>query len=88
MLCSPPREHPINDVLAYDPELRRLYVASESGIVAVFELRGSSLVKLGQTKLADRAHSVAVDQATHRVFFPLEDVRGHPVLRVMRPTGS
>jgi DNA-binding beta-propeller fold protein YncE len=76
------------DVLAYDPELRRLYVASESGIVAVFELRGSSLVKLGQTKLADRAHSVAVDQATHRVFFPLEDVRGHPVLRVMRPTGS
>jgi DNA-binding beta-propeller fold protein YncE len=74
------------DVLAYDAELRRLYVGSESGIVAVFELRRSSLVKLGQSKLANRAHSVAVDPGTHRVFFPLENVHGRPVLRVMRPT--
>jgi hypothetical protein len=43
------------------------------------------LRKIGQSHLAGGAHSVAVDQATHRVFFPLQDVGGHPVLRVMQP---
>jgi DNA-binding beta-propeller fold protein YncE len=76
------------DVLAYDPGLHRLYVASESGIVSVFELRGPALEKLGEAKLAAHAHSVAVDPATHRVYFPLQDVRGHPTLRIMRPTGT
>lgn len=28
-----------------------------------------------------------VDQATHNVFFPLQDISGHPVVRVMQPTG-
>ena len=36
-------------------------------------------------KLAAGAHAVAVDPATHRVFFPLASVDGRPVLRVMRP---
>jgi DNA-binding beta-propeller fold protein YncE len=76
------------DVLAYDNELRRLYVASESGIVSVFELRASCLAELGRARLAAHAHSVAVDQATHHVFFPIQDIDGHPVLRVMRPTES
>jgi hypothetical protein len=76
------------DVLAYDVGLRRLYVASESGIIAIFQLGDSSLIKLGQAKLSDRAHSVAVDQATHRVFFPLENAHDRPVLRVMQPTGT
>jgi YVTN family beta-propeller protein len=75
------------DVLAYDPGLHRLYVASESGVVTVLELRGASLEKLGEAKLAAHAHSVAVDPATHRVYFPLQDVRGRPTLRVMRATG-
>jgi YVTN family beta-propeller protein len=74
------------DVLAYDPVLHRLYVASESGVVTVLELRGSSLEKLGEAKLAAHAHSVAVDPATHRVYFPLQDAHGHPTLRVMQPT--
>jgi len=75
------------DVLAYDNGLQRLYVAAESGIVAVFELRGTSLSDIGRARLAAHAHSVAVDQATHHVLFPLEDIDGHPVLRVMRPAG-
>jgi DNA-binding beta-propeller fold protein YncE len=74
------------DVLAYDPGLQRLYVAAESGVVTIFEVRPSSLVQLGRARLAEHAHSVAVDQATHDVFFPLQDVNGHPVLRVMQPT--
>src|SRR6266852_1579193 len=75
------------DVLAFDPELKRLYVAAESGVVAVFEERDGSLVQLGWYR-APKAHSVAVDPATHRVYLPLADVSGHPVLRVLAPSDS
>ena len=74
------------DVLAFDQSLKRLYVAAESGVVAVFAVDGRRLTKLGQDKLADSAHTVAVDPATHLVYFPLEQgSRGDPELRVMRP---
>jgi YVTN family beta-propeller protein len=73
------------DVLAFDPGLSRLYVAAETGVVAVFDAQGGNVAKLGQAKLADHAHTVAVDPTTHRVFFPLENQGGHPVLRVMAP---
>jgi hypothetical protein len=32
------------------------------------------------------AHTVSVDPETHLVYFPLHDVDGHPVPRIMRPT--
>lgn len=74
------------DVLAFDSSLRRLYVAAESGEVAVFAERGRSLVKLGQAELAPNAHSVAVDPRTHLVYFPLESgSSGRPELLIMRP---
>ena len=73
------------DVLSFDAGLQRLYVASESGVVAVFVLHGRRLVKLGQAHLAYEAHSVAVD-LRHRVYFPLQNLDGRPVLRIMRPT--
>jgi len=76
------------DVLAFDSGLRRLYVASESGVVTVFELDGKDLRLLGQKLLAHEAHSVAVDPATHLVYFPLQDVGGSGVLRVMSPTDA
>lgn len=73
------------DVLAFDYGLHRLYVASESGTVTILdEIRGS-LRKVAETKLADGAHTVAVDQTNHRVVFPLENVDGRPILRVMAP---
>src|SRR6059058_1831995 len=75
------------DVLAFDPTLGRLYVAAESGVVAVFEERDGSLAQLGWYR-APKAHSVAVDPATHRVYLPLADVSGHPVLRVLVPSDS
>ena len=31
------------------------------------------------------AHAVAVDWATHKSYFPLKNVRGHTVLRIMSP---
>ena len=73
------------DVLAFDPGLQRLYVASESGTVSVLELQGRRLRLLGQSHLAYEAHSVAVDPITHRVYFPLQNIDGRGVLRVMAP---
>ncbi|PYP12992.1 MAG: YncE family protein [Gemmatimonadetes bacterium] len=70
------------DVLAFDPSIGRLYVAAESGVVAVFEEREDSLVQLGWYR-APRAHSVAVDALTHHVYLPLANVNGHPMLRVL-----
>ena len=72
------------DVLAFDERLGRLYVAAESGVVAIFAEHGRSLTKLGQAELAPSAHTVAVDPATQLVYFPLESgSRGRPELRVM-----
>jgi DNA-binding beta-propeller fold protein YncE len=74
------------DVLALDPDLRRLYAASENGTVAAFAVAADrSVTELGHGVLAPNAHSVAVDPKTHRVYFPLENVGGRPVLRVMAP---
>ena len=72
------------DVLAFDPALGRLYVAAESGVVAVFGERDGTLVQLGWYR-APKAHSVAVDPATHLVYVPLASVSGRPVLRIVRP---
>jgi DNA-binding beta-propeller fold protein YncE len=75
------------DVLAFDKSLRRLYVAAESGDVAIFAERGRKLTELGQGPLAPNAHTVAVDSATHLVYFPLQSgPAGRPQLRIMMPT--
>jgi len=72
------------DVLAWDPGWRRLYVAAESGVVSSFWLDGTTLHPVGEYR-APSAHSVSVDPRTHRVYVPLENVGGHPVLRVLEP---
>lgn len=73
------------DVLAADPGLQRLYVAGEGGLVSAFDVAAPVPVKIGEAKLADNAHIVGVDPATHRVYFPLRDVGGRPVMRIMEP---
>jgi DNA-binding beta-propeller fold protein YncE len=72
---------PDPDVVAIDPGFPRLYVAAESGIVTVFAEHGVRLQKLGELR-APHAHVAAVDAPTHHVFVPLENLDGHPVLRV------
>ena len=74
------------DVLAFDKDFSRLYVSSESGIISVFDVRGRNLEKVGEGLFAPNAHSVAVDQKTHRVYFPLQNVGGKPVLRIAVPS--
>jgi DNA-binding beta-propeller fold protein YncE len=72
------------DVLAVDPGKRWLYVASESGVVSIFAEAGATLRPVAEYH-APHAHSVAVDPATHRVYVPLEDVDGAPLLRSLAP---
>lgn len=72
------------DVLAWDAAWRRLYVASESGVVSTFIVDGETLHPAGEVRVP-HAHSVAVDPRTHRVYLPLENIEGRPLLRVMAP---
>jgi len=70
------------DVLAFDAALQRLYVSAESGVITIFDERDSGLQKVGEGLFAPNAHSVAVDASTHRVYFPLQNINGKPVLRI------
>jgi DNA-binding beta-propeller fold protein YncE len=74
------------DVLAFDVELKLLYVACESGGVSIFKADNGKLTKLDDAKVGPNSHTVAVDSKTHKVYFPLKNVNGHPVLRIMIPT--
>ncbi len=74
------------DVLAFDKGLGRLYVSAESGIVSIFDEHGRNLEKMGEEFFAPNAHSVAVDSRTHRVYFPLQNVGGKPILRIALPS--
>jgi len=73
------------DVLAFDPGPGTLYVAGEAGIVSTFAVGTSSVSKTGEGSIGPNAHVVGVDPSTHRVYFPLKNVDGRPVLRVMAP---
>lgn len=72
------------DVLAFDPLWRRLYVASESGVLSAFTETAAGVVHDGDVTFP-HAHTVAVDPRTHLVYVPLQDVGGRPVLRIMAP---
>jgi DNA-binding beta-propeller fold protein YncE len=73
------------DVLAWDTSWRRLYVASESGVVSAFWLDGQTLRPIGEVRMP-HAHTVSVDPRTHLVYLPLENINGRPVLWVYEPT--
>jgi DNA-binding beta-propeller fold protein YncE len=73
------------DVLAYDKKLNLLYVACESGVVSIFKC-GETLTKLADQSVGPNCHTVAVDSETHKVYFPLKNFHGNPVLRIMSPS--
>ncbi|MEA2262901.1 MAG: hypothetical protein QOJ51_5726 [Acidobacteriaceae bacterium] len=75
------------DVLAFDPGLKRLYVSAESGTVSVFEERKVRELRVLAHFHMPHAHTVSVDPKTHLVYFPLENINGRPLLRIMEPTG-
>ncbi len=76
------------DVLALDVGRHTLYVSSESGVVSVFDVNQKGVSKVRESLFAPHAHTVSVDQRTHQVFFPLQNVNGHPVLRIMKPVSG
>jgi YVTN family beta-propeller protein len=76
------------DVLAYDSDPGYVYVASESGVVSVFQTQPGQVTKVSEAFLGPNAHVVAVDPHTHKSYFPLKNVGGHTVLRIMSPTSS
>jgi len=73
------------DVMAFDPQLGYLYVASESGVVSIFRIRERKVQKIGDFPVGENAHSVEVDPQTHFVYFPLRQINKQPVLRIMKP---
>ena len=76
------------DVMSIDPGIGWLYVAAESGDLTVFDIARPGVVLVGHDTPGGASHTIAVDPATHRVFFPLAaGPAGTPVLRIMRPTG-
>ncbi len=70
------------DVLAFDADLKRLYVSAESGVLTIFDEKKDALELVGKEFYAANAHTIAVDSLTHRVYLPLENVNGKPVLRI------
>jgi Uncharacterized conserved protein len=76
---------PDPDVLAFDSELKLLYVACESGGVSLFKAENGKLTKLGDAEVGPNSHTVAVDSKTHKAYFPLKNLNGAPVLRIMVP---
>jgi DNA-binding beta-propeller fold protein YncE len=75
------------DVLAYDEGAHRVYVAAESGWVSVFDHSRGHLTPRGSAHLADGAHSLALDPATHHSYFPIPNGTGAgPVLWEFEPT--
>jgi YVTN family beta-propeller protein len=75
------------DVLAFDPQLHLLYVAGEAGIVSMFKAEAGNVSKIGDGRVGPNAHVVAVDESTHRAYFPLKNVQGQATLRIMAPQG-
>jgi YVTN family beta-propeller protein len=74
------------DVLAFDSGLHRLYVSAESGNIAIFDEKDRGLQNVYTGFFAANAHTVAVDSRTHRVYWPLQNVGGKPILRITIPT--
>lgn len=68
------------DTLAYDAAARRLYVAAESGILAVLILHDHNVPVIRSDLLADGAHVVSVDPNTHRTYYPVHGGPEGPVL--------
>jgi hypothetical protein len=54
--------------------------------MAIFDVQKNSIKKISQNFVADNAHTVSVDKNTHKIYLPLENVNGKPVLRIMQPT--
>jgi DNA-binding beta-propeller fold protein YncE len=71
------------DVVKYDSGLKRIYVACYSGAISVFQEDDQDhFRKLEDFPVQKKVHSLAVDQDTHRVYAPEQEVDGRPAARI------
>ena len=70
--------------MAFNARLQALYVAGESRQVSEFKVSDGKISKTGESLLALNAHVIAIHPTTHEIYFPLMEVDGKPVLRIMR----
>lgn len=71
------------DVIAYDPGLKRIYVACYEGAISVFQEDDTTHVrKLGDVPVQKKVHSLAIDLKTHRVYVPEQEHDGAPAARI------
>jgi DNA-binding beta-propeller fold protein YncE len=71
------------DVVKYDSSLKRVYVACYSGAISVFqEDDANHFRKLEDFPVQKKVHSLAVDNDTHCVYAPEQEVDGQPAARI------
>ncbi len=71
------------DVIAFDPGLHRIYVACYSGVISVFqEGDPKHFRKLADVTIEKKAHSIAIDTSTHKIYVPEQEVNGKPAARI------
>ncbi|HJX85053.1 MAG TPA: hypothetical protein VJ723_11975, partial [Candidatus Angelobacter sp.] len=71
------------DVIAYDPGLKRTYVACYEGAISVFQEDDATHVrKLGDVPVQKKVHSLAIDLKTHRIYVPEQEHDGAPAARI------
>lgn len=72
------------DVIAFDPGLKRIYVACYDGAISVFqEDDATHFRKLGDVPVQKKVHSLAIDPATHRVYAPEQEENGAPAAKIV-----
>jgi DNA-binding beta-propeller fold protein YncE len=71
------------DVIAFDPGLKRIYVACYDGAISVFgEEDRMHFRKLGDVPVEKKVHSLAIDTSNHQVYAPEQEENGRPAARI------
>jgi hypothetical protein len=72
------------DVIAFDPGLKRIYVACYDGAISVFqEDDPTHFRKLGDVPVQKKVHSLAIDPGTHRIYVPEQEENGAPAAKIV-----
>lgn len=72
------------DVIAFDPGLKRVYVACYDGAISVFQQDDPThFRKLGDVPMQKKVHSLAIDLETHKVYVPEEEENGTPAAKIV-----
>jgi DNA-binding beta-propeller fold protein YncE len=71
------------DVIAFDPGLKRIYVACYDGAISVFqEDDPTHFRKLGDVPVQKKVHSLAVDLGNHHIYAPEQEENGAPAAKI------